>query len=193
MLRRNVCWQEGGVGGEKEEREGRREGEREKWRGRKKKWRKREGRRKGGRRKEERKREGQMQYCTGCCFKKQSLASVRTPTKWGSVLSCVCSAPVHLIVWPWLWWNLFLKETGKHEPWCFNRKASSKVINDPEVGFGSRGDYFLRCPQRCQEQLRSLKREKGAWKEDGMSGKDRKKCVRWCHGRENRSCWVLCL
>lgn len=135
----------------------------------------------GERRKAERKggREGQLQPHTGCCFKKQSLASVRTLTKWGSVLSEVCSAPGHLIVWPWLWWNLFLKEMGKHKPWCFNSKVSCEVINDPEVGFGSRTGYFLGSPQRGHKRLRSLEREKGVWEEDGMTRKDRKTSVSW--------------
>lgn len=138
-------------------------------------------------------RERQIQPCTGCCIKQPSLASIRTLTKWGSVLSGVGSAPIHLIVWPWLRWNLFLKEMGKLEPWCFSNKVTSEVINDPEVGFGSRGGYFLGSPQRCHKQRRSLEREKGVWEEDDMSRKHRKESVRWCHGRKKKSHWILCL
>lgn len=103
-------------------------------------------------------RERKIQHCPGCCIKQPSQASIRTLTKWGSVLSGVCSAPRHLIVWPWLRWTLFLKEMGKLEPWCFNSKVSSEVINNPEVGFGHKGGYFLGSPQRCQKQRRSLER-----------------------------------
>lgn len=129
-------------------------------------------------------RERKIQRCPSCCIKQPSQASIRTLTKWGSVLSGVCSAPRHLIVWPWLRWTLFLKEMGKLEPWCFNSKVSSEVINDPEVGFGHKGGYFLGSPQRCQKQRRSL--EKGVWEEDDMSRKHRKESVRWCHGRKKR-------
>lgn len=147
------------------------EGERkERKKGRKEE--KEEGREKEGR-KERRGRE--IRHYTGCCSKKQSLASVRSPNKWGPALSGVCSAPVHLIVWPWLWWNLFLKEKGKREPWRFNSKVSSEAINDPEVGFGSKRGYFLCSPQRCHKQLWSLEREGslgGRWREQrGWEGK----------------------